>query len=82
MSKDTERVGRTRTLVRLLGQARLCGLPRRESRRSSVLTKAGGQPDRVAPVETSSGARVLRRHDFSTVGLAFWRGSREAVKTE
>ena len=41
---------------------------------SSILTEAGGQADGVAPVETSFGAGVLRRHNFSTVGLALWGG--------
>lgn len=46
-----------------------------------MLTEAGGQADCVAPVETSFGPRVLRRHDLPPIGLAFWRGSRQAVKT-
>lgn len=45
-----------------------------------MLTEAGGQADCVAPVETSFGPRVLRRHDFPPVGLTFWGGSRHAVK--
>lgn len=45
-----------------------------------MLTEARGQADCVAPVETSFGPRVLRRHDLPPVGLTFWRGSRHAVK--
>lgn len=38
---------------------------------SAALTEAGGQSDCVAPVQTGFGARVLRGHNFSPVGLAF-----------
>ena len=85
MPKDTQRVSRISIPVCLLGQAGLSEVPQRERRQmfvggGSVLTEARGQADCVAPVETSFGPRVLRRHDLPPVGLTFWRGSRHAVK--
>lgn len=40
----------------------------------AVLTEAGGQPHRVAPVETRLAAGVLRRHRLAPVRLALWVG--------